>query len=114
MVTVTQDELGRPAGGWRLRLYRVIYESDTHAGRLFDQLVVAAIVISVAVVMADSVQVWHVRYRIPFASIEWFFTALFTLEYLARLVSVDRPLRYAPQLLRHRRPGRRPAHLSSR
>ena len=95
MVTVTQDELGRPAGGWRLRLYRVIYESDTHAGRLFDQLIVAAIVISVAVVMADSVQVWHVRYRTQFASIEWFFTALFTVEYLARLVSVDRPLRYA-------------------
>jgi voltage-gated potassium channel len=95
MVTTTQDELGRPAGGWRLRLYRVIYESDTHAGRLFDQLIVAAIVISVAVVMADSVQVWHVRYRTAFASIEWVFTALFTLEYLARLVSVDRPLRYA-------------------
>jgi voltage-gated potassium channel len=93
--STTQDELGRPAGGWRLRLYRIIYESDTHAGRLFDQLIVAAIVISVAVVMADSVQVWHVRYRTAFASIEWVFTALFTLEYLARLLSVDRPLRYA-------------------
>ncbi|NPC55393.1 ion transporter [Caenimonas soli] len=91
----TQDELGRPAGGWRLRLYRVIYESDTHAGRLFDQLIVAAIVISVAVVMADSVQVWHARHSTTFTSVEWFFTALFTVEYLARLVSVDRPLRYA-------------------
>lgn len=95
MVTTTQDDLGRPAGGWRLRLYRVIYESDTRAGRLFDQLIVAAIVISVAVVMADSVQAWHARHRTAFTSAEWFFTALFTLEYLARLVSVDRPLRYA-------------------
>jgi voltage-gated potassium channel len=95
MVTTTQDDLGRPAGGWRLRLYRVIYESDTRTGRLFDQLIVGAIVISVAVVMADSVQVWHARHRTAFASAEWFFTALFTLEYLARLVSVDRPLRYA-------------------
>ena len=61
---------------------------------MFDQLIVAAIV-SVAVVMADSVQAWHARHRTAFASAEWFFTALFTLEYLARLVSVDRPLRYA-------------------
>jgi voltage-gated potassium channel len=95
MVTTTQDDLGRPAGGWRLRLYKVIYESDTHAGRLFDQLIVVAIVVSVGVVMADSVQVWHARHRTVFTGIEWFFTALFTLEYLARVTSVDRPLRYA-------------------
>ncbi|MBA3774070.1 MAG: ion transporter [Ramlibacter sp.] len=95
MVTAAPDELGRPRGGWRLALYRVIYESDTQAGRLFDQIIVAAIVISVAVVMADSVQAWHARWRLAFTSIEWFFTALFTLEYVARLASVDRPLRYA-------------------
>ena len=95
MMVTTQDPLGRPSGGWRLRLYKVIYESDTHAGRLFDQVIVAAIVVSVAVVMADSVQAWHARYRTAFASVEWFFTVLFTIEYLARLVSVDRPLRYA-------------------
>jgi voltage-gated potassium channel len=95
MAIITQNDLGRPSGGWRLRLYRVIYESDTHAGRLFDQLIVAAIVISVGVVMADSVQAWHARYRTTFATVEWLFTALFTIEYLARLASVDRPLLYA-------------------
>jgi voltage-gated potassium channel len=89
------DALGPPAGGWRLRLYRVIYESDTQAGRLFDQIIVAAIVVSVAVVMADSVQAWHARHRTVFEGMEWFFTLLFTAEYIARLVSVDRPLRYA-------------------
>jgi len=89
------DALGRPASGWRLRLFRVIYESDTRAGRLFDQAIVAAILVSVAIVMADSVQVWHQRHAAAFGAVEWFFTALFTLEYLARLVSVDRPIRYA-------------------
>ena len=88
-------ELGRPAGGWRLRLYQVIFESDTPAGRLFDKAIIAAIIISVAVVMADSVQSWHVRYRVAFDATEWFFTALFTVEYLARLVAVKRPVRYA-------------------
>lgn len=91
----SQADLGRPAGGWRLRLYRIIYESDTRAGRLFDQAIVAAILVSVAIVMADSVQVWHARHRVGFAAAEWFFTLLFTVEYIARLASVDRPMRYA-------------------
>jgi voltage-gated potassium channel len=95
MATPARDDLGRPAGGWRLRAYRVIYESDTAAGRAFDQVIIAAILVSVAVVMADSVQEWHARHRAVFGAIEWFFTLLFTVEYLARLVSVDRPLRYA-------------------
>ncbi len=95
MAFADADDLGRPAGGWRLRAYRVIYESDTAAGRLFDQIIVAVILISVAVVMADSVQEWHARHSRTFAIAEWSFTLLFTVEYIARLVTVDRPLRYA-------------------
>ena len=45
--------------------------------------------------MADSVQAWHARHRASFATAEWFFTLLFTVEYIARLATVDRPLRYA-------------------
>jgi voltage-gated potassium channel len=89
------DPLGRPPGGWRLRLYQVIWESDTPAGRAFDKAVVAAIVVSVAIVIADSVRGWHDAYRAAFLAAEWFFTVLFTLEYLARLFSVTRPWRYA-------------------
>ena len=88
------DDLGAPPGGWRLRLYRVIFESDTPAGRLFDKVIVAAILVSVAIVIADSVPQWHERYRAGFEAAEWFFTALFTLEYLARLLSVKHQLRY--------------------
>lgn len=80
---------------WRQRLYRVIWASDTPAGRLFDKVVLVAILVSVAVVMADSVQGWQTRFRTTFIATEWFFTILFTLEYLARLLTVDRPLRYA-------------------
>lgn len=94
MVT-SSDPLGRPASGWRQRVYRVIYESDTPAGRLFDKVIVAAILVSVIVVMMDSVQNWHNRHRIAFEITEWFFTVIFTIEYIARLASVDRPLRYA-------------------
>nr|WP_205964635.1 ion transporter [Ramlibacter agri] len=88
-------DLGRPAGGWRLHLYQVVYESDTPAGRAFDKLIIAAILVSVAVVVADSVPALSQRYRTAFAIAEWIFTVLFTLEYCARLVCVDRPVRYA-------------------
>ncbi|MCY7319010.1 MAG: ion transporter [Ramlibacter sp.] len=92
---ILPDALGRPAGGWRLRLYQVIYESDTPAGRLFDKVIIAAIVVSVGVVIADSVQSWHARYKTAFDVVEWFFTALFTVEYLARLAAVRHQMRYA-------------------
>jgi voltage-gated potassium channel len=86
---------GRPAGGWRLRLYTVIFESGTRAGRLFDVVLLAAILASVAVVMLDSVQAISARHGQFFDILEWGFTLLFTAEYVARLCCLDRPLRYA-------------------
>jgi len=86
---------GRPAGGWRLKLYTVIFESDTRAGLLFDVALLVAIVASVAVVMFDSIQPLSGRYDSPLEALEWLFTLLFTVEYLARLVCVERPWRYA-------------------
>ena len=86
---------GRPAGGWRLRLYRVIFEADTRAGRMFDLVLVWLIVASVAVVMVDSFETLHARWGRTLAALEWFFTLVFTVEYIARLSCVERPLRYA-------------------
>ncbi|MFO1337205.1 MAG: ion transporter [Burkholderiaceae bacterium] len=87
--------LGRPLSGWRLRLYTVIFEADTRAGRWFDLAVIGAIVLSVLVVLADSVQALHQHHAAWFSAIEWGFTLLFTAEYLARLACVQRPGRYA-------------------
>ena len=49
------NSFGRPEAGWRLRLYTVIFESDTPAGRAFDIVLIWAILASVAVVVLDSV-----------------------------------------------------------
>lgn len=95
MVPGNQHELGRPEAGWRRRLYEIIFESETPEGRAFDKAIIAAILVSVAVVIIDSVQPWHERFHFQLQAAEWFFTALFTIEYIARLVCVDRPLRYA-------------------
>jgi voltage-gated potassium channel len=94
MIPGNQDQLGRPPQGWRRRLYEVIFESETRAGRAFDKVVIAAILVSVAVVVADSVPSLHTRLRAGFDFAEWCFTVLFTVEYLARIVSVQRPWRY--------------------
>ncbi|NML14076.1 ion transporter [Azohydromonas caseinilytica] len=89
------QRLGRPLTGWRLKLYTVIFEADTPAGRTFDLLLISLILASVTVVMLDSVAGYRQRWGPVFDALEWAFTVLFTLEYIARLSCVMRPLRYA-------------------
>jgi voltage-gated potassium channel len=86
---------GMPDGGLRRELFVVIFESDTRAGRLFDIILLWAIVASVIVVMLDSIASVSARFGTLFDALEWGFTLLFTVEYLARLACVKRPLRYA-------------------
>lgn len=86
---------GPPEGGWRLRLYRVIFESETPAGRAFDVALIVAILSSVAAVMAESVDAVNQRHGAALQVLEWLFTALFTAEYALRLACVRHPLLYA-------------------
>ena len=81
--------------GWRLRLYTIIFESDTRAGRTFDIALIGLILLSVAVVVADSMPRLQPRWHGTFIALEWVFTVLFTVEYVARLVCLRHPLRYA-------------------
>ncbi len=85
----------KPLAGWRLRLYTVIFETETRAGRLFDVVLIGVILLSIGVVMADSVQSVHQVHGRALNSLEWIFTLLFTAEYIARLLCVRRPLQYA-------------------
>jgi voltage-gated potassium channel len=85
----------KPLTGWRLRMYTVIFEADTRAGRLFDKVLIGFILLSIAVVMADSVEAVNRTYGPVFAAMEWIFTVLFTAEYAARLLCTRKPLRYA-------------------
>ena len=79
----------------RERLYRIIFGTDTPAGKLFDVVLLWAIVISVALVMLESVREIGDAYGVQLHWAEAFFTALFTVEYLLRLWVVDKPIRYA-------------------
>jgi voltage-gated potassium channel len=81
--------------GWRQRLWRIIFQADTPAGRAFDIALIVAIVASVVTVMIESVAHIRAEHGRLLRGIEWGFTGLFTIEYLLRLTCVRRPLRYA-------------------
>lgn len=83
------------AESFKERLRIVIFEADTGPGRLFDVVLIVAISLSVSVVMLDSVESIREQYGTLFYTLEWVFTILFTIEYLLRLYSVGKPLRYA-------------------
>ncbi len=79
----------------RDRLHEIIFEADTPAGRAFDTALLIAIVASVAVVMLESVAAVREIAGPWLVAFEWLFTLLFTVEYILRLASVERPLKYA-------------------
>ena len=79
---------------WQLRLHEVIYESETTAGKVFDIALLICILISIMVVMLDSVSRLHAIYGELFYKVEWFFTIIFTIEYILRLISIRKPARY--------------------
>ena len=79
----------------RFRLHEIIFEADTPAGKLFDVLLILSIVVSVVLVMLDSVSSIQQSYGDLLYLGEWVFTILFTIEYILRLYSVGRPISYA-------------------
>ena len=77
------------------RLRKIIFEADTFLGKLYDILLILTIAVSVIVVMLDSVSPIHDSYGTLLYCTEWFFTFLFTIDYIIRLKCVDRPSGYA-------------------
>ena len=80
---------------WRAVLHEVIFEADTAAGKLFDVVLIVSILLSVLVVMLLSVESYKAAHGRLLLTLEWTFTALFTAEYVLRLLCVARPRRYA-------------------
>lgn len=77
------------------KIHEIIFEADTPMGKLFDVVLLILIAASVLIVMLESVDYINVRYQRLFFIIEWVFTVVFSLEYLLRLYSVYRPMKYA-------------------
>ncbi|MFH1215152.1 MAG: ion transporter [Pseudomonadota bacterium] len=84
-----------PTKPWRHRLHEIIFEADTPAGKFFDIVLILSILLSTLNVMLDSVTAIHQAHGDLLRAAEWFFTLLFTLEYVLRLLSIGSPFKYA-------------------
>ena len=92
---MTESLKKRLISEWREQMHEVIFEADTPAGKAFDVVLIVSILLSVTVVMLESVAGLRRSYGTVLFAAEWVFTVLFTVEYLLRLAIVKQPLRYA-------------------
>ncbi len=93
MSTPDSDSVKR--SGHREWLYHVIFEANTPIARAFDLSLIVFIILSVILVMLDSVQAIHSVWHRELYIAEWIFTLFFTVEYLLRLYCIGKPIKYA-------------------
>lgn len=79
---------------WRHKVHEIIYEADTPMGKLFDVVLLILILLSVIIVMLESVKSIDLQYHRLFHVFEWIITIFFTIEYIARIVTVKKPKHY--------------------
>lgn len=89
-MTTKQNKLS----SWKHRLHEIIYEADTPAGKLFDVVLLIAILASILFVMLESVPSINEAYGDLLNTAEWVITILFTIEYILRLIAIQKPLKY--------------------
>ena len=79
---------------WKTKLHDIIYEADTPLGRIFDLGLIITIVVSILLVMLESVNSIDLKYHAILDFLEWVITIIFTIEYIARIIVVKKPLNY--------------------
>jgi voltage-gated potassium channel len=79
---------------WKVKLHEIIYEADTPNGKMFDIILILAIIASIILVMLESVESFDNEYHNFLDISEWIITILFTIEYIARIISIKRPSKY--------------------
>ena len=79
---------------WKSRIHEIIYEADTRMGRAFDIVLLLVILLSIALVMLESIADLNRTYYMEFYIAEWIITAIFTIEYILRIITIKRPKNY--------------------
>ena len=79
---------------WKEKLHEIIYEADTPVGKLFDIILLIVILLSVVLVMLESIGSIESKYANILDIFEWVITILFSVEYIARIISVKSPKSY--------------------
>ncbi|MFW6289644.1 MAG: ion transporter [Mariniphaga sp.] len=78
----------------REKLYEIIFEADTRAGKSFDVILLLIILLSVFLVLLESIPSYRVQYQEFFLISEWIITGIFTVEYIIRILIVRKPWKY--------------------
>lgn len=94
-VVLPQPEPVHPKHTFQNLVYEMIFETRTSGGKWFDVILLWAIILSVVVVLLESVMEIRTVYGRELNLLEWFFTILFTIEYGFRLYSARSAFRYA-------------------
>jgi len=79
---------------WKSKIHEIIYEADTKAGKRFDLILIFIILLSIILVMLESVDSIDVEYHTLLDTAEWVVTILFTIEYILRIISIKKPWHY--------------------
>lgn len=79
---------------FRHRTNIVIYGTNTASGRLFDLILLGVILLSVIIVMLETVKGFDAKYHYELIILEWIITIFFTLEYVLRIISLKKPWKY--------------------
>lgn len=79
---------------FRQKTHIIIYGTNTFAGRLFDLILLGLILLSVLLVMLETVEGFDIKYHNQLVLLEWIITVFFTIEYILRIICIDKPKRY--------------------
>ena len=79
---------------WQKKLHQIIFGADTRLGKLFDVVLFYVIIASIILVMLESVQELDSRFHVLFKVLEWIITILFSIEYIARVITIKHPRKY--------------------
>ena len=79
---------------WKRQLYIIIYGTNTTLGKLFDIVLLVLILLSIILVMLESVASYNIKYHDQFYFAEWVITIFFTIEYILRIITINKPTKY--------------------
>lgn len=95
MATTSKSSKSRELTPFQEKLNTIIFGWETPNGKLFDVVLLVIILISIGVVMLESVPSYAEKYERQLYIIEWVITIFFTVEYAARLYCAYQPKKYA-------------------
>jgi voltage-gated potassium channel len=95
MANPTTSDVKATSSTMKEKIHEVIFEADTPSGKYFDIALLLSIIVSVIAVSLESIESIDKVYHSQLVMIEWFFTILFTIEYILRLYSTEHSVKYS-------------------